>query len=95
MHTIIATRLMTQFPKLRFGFIEAGADWLPYLLKNLKRQSWEATLPEMQDILRTDRLYVAVHAGDDVPYIIRHAGEDNLLLVRIMGTPTPTQIFIC
>ena len=80
LHTIISTRLMTQFPKLRFGFLEAGADWLPYLLKNLKRQPWEATLPKMQDILREDRLYVAVHAGDDVPYIIRHAGEDNLVI---------------
>ena len=34
---LVANRILKQFPKLRFGFIEAAASWVPYIFHVLRR----------------------------------------------------------
>lgn len=37
-NSLIVEGVTGKFPKLRFGFIEAGASWVPYIVYSLKRQ---------------------------------------------------------
>ena len=34
---IVANRIPERFPRLRWGFIEAGSSWVPYVLHAVKR----------------------------------------------------------
>ncbi|HLG72229.1 MAG TPA: amidohydrolase family protein [Chloroflexota bacterium] len=81
--------LTRKFPKLRFGFIEAGASWVPFLIYHLRRRQErlagdstfgrpEYELPE--DVMKHHRLYVTCQVDEDLPYITKVAGEDNLLV---------------
>jgi len=84
---IISFGLSKQFPTLRWGFIEAGASWVPFLVYHLRRRleklgegtfgKREYELP--QDVLKANRLYVTCQVDEDLPYILNYAGEDNLL----------------
>ena len=79
-HAIILTGLPEEFPRLRMGFVEGAAQWLPYALNDLRRRlpGLGKKLPE--NVLHDYRLYVACQTDDDIEYVMRYAGEDNLLI---------------
>jgi uncharacterized protein len=79
-HAIVMSDIPERFPGLRFGFIEAAAQWVPYVLSDLNRRlaARGRTLPE--NALRDFRLYVTCQTDDDVPYILSRAGEDNIVI---------------
>ncbi|HEY7064205.1 MAG TPA: amidohydrolase family protein [Chloroflexota bacterium] len=79
-HSVIMSGLMERFPRLRMGFLEASAQWLPYVLKDLKRRlpGQGRALPD--NPLQEYRLYVSCQTDDDVPYLLGYAGEDNLVI---------------
>ncbi len=89
-HSLILHSVPSKFPTLRFGVIEAGASWVPFVLYDLRRRlerfgqgdpnqrgpSYE--VPE--DVLRKNRMYTSIQVDEDLPYILQYTGEDNLLL---------------
>jgi uncharacterized protein len=86
---MITFGVTSQFPKLRFGFVEAGASWVPFLVYYMKRRAerrGEGTFGRPQDyevapnLLAEHRMYVTCQVDEDLPYILQHAGEDNLLV---------------
>jgi len=80
-HQILYSGIPDQFPRLRFGFIEAAANWVPYILGDLERRLVrDGRKPLSANPLRDNRLYVACQTNDDLPYVIRFAGEDNLVI---------------
>ena len=36
---VMGAGLPTRFPKLRFGFLESGSEWVPYAIKQLRRRA--------------------------------------------------------
>jgi predicted TIM-barrel fold metal-dependent hydrolase len=89
---IVANRIPEIFPGLKFGFIEAAAGWVPYLmhvLKRLLRQSWNYS--SSVDLFKAYNLYVACEADEDIPYLIRYVGEDNLLIGSDYGHNDPSE----
>lgn len=87
-HQLVFNDVPKQFARLRFGFVETGSNWVPYILKDLlKRPDWRhLTGPEL---MRENRLYVACETQDDLPYILSYAGEDNLVLGSDYGHSDP------
>jgi uncharacterized protein len=89
-HSLILHAVPDKFPKLRWGFIESGAGWVPYVLYDLRRRlvkreisttaQLEPTYEVPEDVLRRNRFYVTILVDEDLPYIIQHTGEDNLLI---------------
>jgi predicted TIM-barrel fold metal-dependent hydrolase len=89
---LIANKIPDMFPKLRFGFIEASAGWVPFLvhiLKRLLRDRWR--YGASADLFRECRLYVACEADEDVPYLARYAGEDHLIIGSDYGHNDPSE----
>lgn len=85
-HALTIRGVPQRFPKLRFGFVEATASWLPYVFTELRRgqqrrpNSW-MNAPELsQDILRDNRFYVTCDTFDDLPQMVRLAGDDNFII---------------
>jgi len=88
-HSLVRHELPQQFPQLRFGFIEATASWVPYVLFELRRQLAKLHLVDDQlkgrgfalgaNPLKENRVWVSFMAGEDLPYLIQYTGEDQLL----------------
>src|SRR5439155_768385 len=91
---LVANKIPQQFPDLRFGFIEAAASWLPYLLHALRR-SQRLRGPAADgfgpDFFRENRLFIACEADEDIPYLARYIGEDNLLIGSDYGHNDPSE----
>jgi uncharacterized protein len=78
--SIMMSEVPTLFPKLRFHWAEAAAQWIPYVVKDLQRR-WGAigkTLPD--NPLKAYRQFVSCQTDDDVDYVLKYAGEDNLTI---------------
>ena len=89
---LVANKIPELFLGLRFGFIEASAGWIPYLihvLRRLARERWKYA--SSADLFRDYRLYVACEADEDIPYIAQHTGEDHILIGSDYGHNDPSK----
>ena len=87
---LVTSKVPEMFPNLRFGFIESGASWIPYVMSQLgatKRaalRGTETTLPQLCDldpaIFRTNRCYITIDPIDDVESLLKFHTEDNLMI---------------
>ncbi len=89
---LVANKIPELFPALRFGFIEASAGWIPYLvhvLRRLLRARWQ--FASSAELFHEYRLYVACEADEDIPYIAKYAGEDHILIGSDYGHNDPSK----
>ncbi|MDA1036008.1 MAG: amidohydrolase family protein [Chloroflexi bacterium] len=78
------------FPKLRFGFIEAGASWIPYALAQLATMQRQKELGDTRtrrrgvalkdDLFRSDRLFVTLDSVDRIEHLLPFGLEDSLMI---------------
>ena len=60
---LIANKIPEQFPELRFGFIEAAAGWVPFLIHIVRRlQKDKFRFGSSAELFREYRLYVSCEA---------------------------------
>jgi len=91
--SLIVHGVPADFPKLRFGFIEATASWVPFVLYEIRRNleknkerpsSVLRTAVKVEevtdDILAQNRMYVSCQVDEDLGYILQQTGESNLLV---------------
>ena len=79
-HSVMMSEVPQLFPKLRFHWAEAAAQWIPYVVKDLQRR-WGAIGKDLPDNpLKEYRQYVTCQTDDDVDYILKYSGEDNITI---------------
>ena len=78
--SMVANDIPTKFPELRVGFVEASAQWIPYVMHHLASSLKRRGKDLSQHLLRDSRLYVTCQTDDDLDYVLRYAGEDNLMI---------------
>jgi len=89
---LVANKIPERFPKLRFGFIEASAGWVPFMihiLRRLFRDRWSYL--SSADLFRDYRLFIACEADEDIPYIAKYTGEDHIIIGSDYGHQDPSQ----
>ncbi len=77
-----------QFPGLRWGFIEAGSSWVPYLCYDIQRRIERQTgggrpgytYEKPSDIVTKNNFYITCQVDEDLPYIINYTTEDHLIV---------------
>ena len=80
-HSWILAGIPEEFPKLRIGFIEASSQWVPYVVKDLKRRfPGRHGRPAPDNIIRESRVWITCEADDDLEYVLGYTGEDNLMI---------------
>jgi predicted TIM-barrel fold metal-dependent hydrolase len=79
---LVTNKVPRLFPRLRWGFIEATASWVPYLLMELMRGNERKSRGRMEphELLAAHNFYVSCDTFDDLPYIISRVGDDNLVI---------------
>jgi len=85
-HLLVTSGIPDRFPDLRFGFIETGAQWVPYLVgEALRRQetmTTEGTISSAATVLADKNLFVAVRTDNDLAGLVEGFGSTNF----VMGT---------
>ena len=66
------------FPKLRWAFVEASAQWVPWVVKEAIRRSGTKGFPKLP--FKEFNIYVTTETNDDFEYVLRYAGEDNVVI---------------
>jgi predicted TIM-barrel fold metal-dependent hydrolase len=89
---LVANRVPEQFPKLRFGFIEAAASWVPYIFHVLRR-SVRSDLKNKnpQELFRDYRFWVACEADEELPHLLTYIGADHLVIGSDYGHNDPSK----
>jgi len=91
-HSLVQFGIPERFPGIRWGFIETGASWVPYLVYQVLRRQRRPTQEggqegaggysynEPQDVVRLNKFYITCQVDEDLPYIMRYTGEDHLVV---------------
>ena len=79
-HALVHDGVPAKFPKLRFGFIEVRAQWVPYVAVEIARRLRRADNRVAQNLIRDNHVYVACQTDDDLPYVLKYSGEDNIVI---------------
>ena len=89
-HTLIEKGMPAKFPKVRWGFIEVSAQWIPYVLVDLKDRFRRKGLPWFDNPLKDNNMYVACEVTDDIDYVVKYAGPDALMVGTDYGHHDPS-----
>jgi len=82
-----------RFPRLRFGFVEAGASWIPYEIKVAGMRGASARVPYdfKAGFLEHHNFYVTCDTEDDIPMLVeQYGGEDYLMIGTDYGHRDPS-----
>ena len=86
---LVTFGIPAKFPGVRWGFIEAGASWVPYLVYKIMRGQSKGSqrgagggyvYNDPSDLVRLNNLYITCQVDEDLPYIMKYTGEDHLLV---------------
>lgn len=78
--SVLMSEVPKVFPKLRFHWAEAAANWVPYVVKDLKRRLGAVNKECPENPIREYRQYISCQTDDDVDYVLRYTGEENLVI---------------
>ena len=76
--SFLTSGVMEAVPGLRFALLEAGSQWVPYVLHQIRRRGNQAKDPA--DYFREGRAYIACEADEDIDYLTKWIGEDALVV---------------
>lgn len=90
---VIGGRVLDEFPKLSFAFMETGVGWVPYWLDKLEEnvETFRKELPNLttpinklkmlpREYLQTGRLYFECDCDEEtLPFVAELIGEDKIL----------------
>jgi predicted TIM-barrel fold metal-dependent hydrolase len=79
-HTIVMNGIPEKFPELRWAFVEASAEWVPYVVRELQKRFAHRGRSLTPHVLRDSRIFVTCQVDDDLPHVLQYAGEDNLVI---------------
>jgi predicted TIM-barrel fold metal-dependent hydrolase len=79
-HSLVFRGTPSRFPDLRWGIIEASADWLPFIANDLKQRLAREGRRLEEDLLAANNIYVTCQVDDNIPRVLEVAGHDNLVI---------------
>ncbi len=89
---LIMSDISERFPKLRWGFIEASSQWIPWVHQEARRRIENAgeALPVGQSLFEANNIYVTCQIDEDLPWILKYAGDDCLVIGTDYGHNDPS-----
>ncbi|HEY7164260.1 MAG TPA: amidohydrolase family protein [Candidatus Binatia bacterium] len=87
---LIMSDLPGTFPKLRWGFIEASAQWVPWIYRETAIRYRVASRAFPKNPFEEYKIFVTCQTNDDVPYIVSYCGENRLVIGTDYGHTDPS-----
>ena len=80
-NSIMTSAAFEKIPNLRFGFLEAGAAWIPFLIKQVRRDNArQEKAKDPIEYFKTGRVFVTAEPDEDLNGITQIVGEDSFVL---------------
>lgn len=80
-NSIMSSAAFEKIPKLRFSFLEAGAAWIPFMLKQVRRDNARRKLAkDPVEYFTTGRVFVSAEPDEDMSGIAQLIGADSFVL---------------
>lgn len=89
-HQLMVSELPARFPRLRWGFIETAAQWVPWVMQEAatRLRGWGRPLPE--DWLEACHVWVTLQTDDDIPYLVQRCGDRHFMIGTDYGHTDPS-----
>ena len=69
-----------RFPGVRWGFVEASAQWVPYVLGEARLRLNRRGRAGSNNLLGDNNFYVTTQRSDDLNWLINEVGDENLII---------------
>jgi predicted TIM-barrel fold metal-dependent hydrolase len=80
-HSVMTSGVLEVFPKLRFGFLEAGCQWVPFLVRQVKTDNARRKkAKDPVEYCKAGRVFVACEGDEDINNVANLIGEDSLVV---------------
>ncbi|MFL2771147.1 MAG: amidohydrolase family protein [Rhodospirillaceae bacterium] len=80
-NALMMSDIPKRYPALRFGFLEGGSMWLPFVLNKADRFADTYNLKRATESVLSDcRFYITCEAHENLPEILRWAGSNSLVI---------------
>lgn len=79
-HQLVTSGLPKKYPDLRFGYIEASSQWIPYVVHDLRRRLETRGRKLEEDVLGAYNIWVTAQTDDDLPTVLRYANSGHLMI---------------
>jgi predicted TIM-barrel fold metal-dependent hydrolase len=80
-NSIMTSAALEKIPRLRFGFLEAGCGWIPYLIRQARRDNARRKQArDPIDYFNAGRVFVTCEADEDITGVAAVIGEDSFIL---------------
>ena len=79
-HTLLMKDIPGRYPKLRWGFVETSAQWIPYVINDIALRFKRRGKRLSDTVLADNNFYVACQVTDDLDHVLSYAGEGQLVV---------------
>jgi predicted TIM-barrel fold metal-dependent hydrolase len=79
-NALLEEEIPKRFPKARWAFIEASAQWVPYILGEVKLRLARKGRRMTDDLLKDSNFYVTTQRTDDLSWLLSELGDDSLII---------------
>ena len=87
---LLCSEIPELFPKLCWGFIETSAQWVPWILHEV-RVRYKAMGKEWPgNILKEMGIFITCENSDDLSYVLQYGAEDSLVIGTDYGHTDPS-----
>ena len=78
---LLVDELPKRYPGLRWGFIEASANWVPYMLNEVRtRLHNKKGIKAPDDLLTQSNFYITTQKSDQLKWLLNEIGDNNLVV---------------
>jgi predicted TIM-barrel fold metal-dependent hydrolase len=90
---LLEEEIPQRFPKVRWGFVEASAQWVPYILGEVKIRLSRKGRRMPDGLLTESNFFITTQHTDDISWLLSELGDDNLIIGTDYGhRDTATEI---
>lgn len=91
--SVLVGELPQKFPGLKWGFFEAGSNWVPFVIQQSRKHQEIFDKVLLDDPVRNGGLYIACESDDDLAYVTQFTGPDNIVIGSDYGhTDTAAEV---
>lgn len=92
-NALLLSDLPKRFPDLRWGFIESSAQWVPWILHEVRRRAKQNGQALPDNPFKEYRIWVSAQTDDDFNYIFDYIGDENVVIGTDYGhTDTSSEV---
>ena len=77
---LLGDEIPKRYPKLRWAFVEASAQWVPYMLGEARMRLRGKGVRPSDSLLTDSNFYITCQKSDDTKWLVSEIGDENLII---------------